>query len=62
MPSENSRCWWHIADDAERCPNAAKWKSNPTLIASDSTAAAFLSACVWCDEHKHDDDIPIEES
>lgn len=60
--ADNNRCWYHMAQEDERCPNVGTWKTSPALIAASPNERTFLAACVWCDEHKHDDDVSIEKN
>lgn len=48
----NEFCWFNKFDPPG-CPNISKWHwpTAPTV---------FLKACRWCDEHKHNNDVPLE--
>lgn len=52
------KCWYHMALD-DPCPNEAKWKSGPQYTGKRGVALSFVLAVRWCDEHKHEEDVPI---
>lgn len=52
--ANDKRCWYgRYSDKREWCRRAGKWKSVPGAI---HDSIGF----VWCDEHKHDDDVLID--
>lgn len=51
------RCWHRFAYPEDRCQREARWKSPPHLCIG--IGGEFMSKCVWCDEHRHQDDVPI---
>lgn len=51
------QCWYNRFSTTEkRCPNEARWKTNPMgIVMSPAPLAARLVR--WCDEHKQSDDV-----
>jgi len=52
VPDEETRCWYMIAYPERRCAQIARWHL-PTAFHD------FTRRSRWCDEHRHDNDIPI---
>ena len=51
----NERCWFNRFSLTEpQCEKPAHWRK-PDAISE------FTRATCWCDEHRHDDDVYVEE-
>jgi hypothetical protein len=54
------RCWRNKFY-GEQCLNEGTWATNAAL-AKQSGYQSFMSAVRWCDEHKHETDVPVAQA
>lgn len=48
-------CWFNRSMDGHHCNRTATWRTDPALVKLQPSLAPF----VWCDEHRHKNDVPI---
>lgn len=53
------QCWRNKAFADRRCKKIGTWQSPPHLCVGQS--ASFMRALRWCDEHRHETDVPVDD-
>lgn len=54
----SERCWFRKFY-GDQCENVGRWRFDPSQLVAPSLIP-FLAQSIWCDEHRHDNDVEID--